>query len=145
MRWSRLVRMAGAVVVGTAGITASGIGMASMLGEGPVAGAATCVAAGTTGLTADIVATSGQTIATQTVNASGCGYGIYVGPGVTGVTIGGTTAADAVTVTGANDTGIFAEQTTGLTVENTTVNGNGVSPNPTVGSYGGIVLAGVTN
>ncbi len=116
-----------------------------MLGEGPIAGAATCVAVPSTGLTAAIVAASGQTYATQTVNAAGCGYGIYVGPGVTGVTIGGTTAADAITVTGANDTGIFAEQTSGLTVENATVNGNGVSPNPTVGSFGGIVLAGVTN
>jgi hypothetical protein len=145
MRWSRLVRMAGAVVVGTAGVTASGIGMASLLGEGPIAGAVTCVPAGTTGLTAAIVATSGQTIAAQTVSAAGCGYGIYVGPGVTGVTIGGTTAANAVTVTGANDTGIFAEQTSGLTVENDTVNGNGVAPNPAVGSYGGVVLAGVTN
>jgi hypothetical protein len=137
--------MAGAVVVGTAGITASGIGMASLLGEGPIAGAVTCVAAGTTGLTAAIDATSGTTYAAQTVTATGCGYGIYVGPGVTGVTIGGTTAADAVTVTGANDTGIFAEQTTGLTVENATVTGNGVAPNPSVGSFGGIVLAGVTN
>ncbi len=145
MRLTRLVRMAGAVVVGTVGVTASGIGMASMLGQVPVAGAATCVAAGTTGLTAAMVATTGETIASQTVNAAGCGYGIYVPPTVTNVTIGGTTAADAVTVTGANDTGIFAEQTSNLTVENATVNGNGVSPASGVGSFGGIVLAGVNN
>jgi hypothetical protein len=130
--------MAGAIAVGAAGLTASSLGATALLGGGPVAGAATCVAAGSTGLTALVVATPGETI-TGPVTATGCDLGVYVGTGVTGVTINGAT------VTGANDTGIFAEQTSGLTVENSTVDGNGVAPNTAIGSYGGIVLAGVDN
>ena len=51
-----------------------------------------------------------------------------------------------VTVSGANDTGIFVEQvaTGTTTIENDTVQNNGVNPNPKIGSLGGIVLAGVT-
>lgn len=79
-----------------------------------------CVAnVGGTGLSAAIVAKSGQTISDQTVNAAGCDIGIYVGSGVSGVTI------NSDTVTGASFQGILAEKTTGLTVENSTFTNNG--------------------
>lgn len=82
--------------------------------------ATSCVAnAGGTGLSAAIVAKSGQTISDRTVNAAGCDIGIYVGSGVSGVTI------NSVKVTGASFQGILAEKTTGLTVENSTITNNG--------------------
>ena len=49
-----------------------------------------------------------------------------------------------MTISGANDTGIFAEANSGLAVENDTVQGNGVDPAKGIISYGGIVLAGET-
>ena len=108
------------------------------------AGAVGCSAAGSTGLTAAQVATTNQTISAS-VDATGCDIGIYVPPGATGVTIGGATSSDGITVSGANDTGIFVDQTTGTTIENDTVQNNGVAPGAGIGSFGGIVLAGVSN
>ncbi len=98
-----------------------------------------CTAAGSTGLTTVLVASSGQTIANQTINATGCDVGIFIAPGTTGVTI------DQVTVTGANDHGIFAEDASGLTIENSTITGNGVNPTPGIFDNKAIELVGVTN
>jgi parallel beta-helix repeat protein len=93
---------------------------------------------GGTGLSAAIVATSGQTINTTTpIDATGCDIGIYVGNSAPGVTIEG------VTVSGANGAGILAEDTTGVTIENSTVTGNGDSP-PDVAQAFGISLFGVS-
>ena len=47
-----------------------------------------------------------------------------------------------MTITGANDTGIFAEDNSGLTVQNDTISGNGVNPGKGIISFGGVVLAG---
>ncbi|MGH3745671.1 MAG: right-handed parallel beta-helix repeat-containing protein, partial [Mycobacteriales bacterium] len=81
---------------------------------------ASCTAdAGGTGLSAAVVATASQKISATTVDATGCDIGIYVGSGATGVTI------DGVTVTGAGFQGILAEKTSALTVQNSTVDGNG--------------------
>lgn len=66
-----------------------------------------------------MVAHSHQTISYRTVWAGGCDIGIYVGAGVTHVTI------DSVRVTGANFQGIFAEKTSDLTIENSLVHNNG--------------------
>ena len=44
---------------------------------------------GISAITAALIPTNGQII-TSTVDASGCGVGIYIGPGVTGVTISAT-------------------------------------------------------
>lgn len=82
----------------------------------------TCTSAGSTGLTAALVATSGQYI-TGNVNASGCDVGIFIGPGLVGVTVANAT------VTGANDHGIFAQDSSHLIIYGNTVEGNGVSPN----------------
>ncbi len=151
----RLPRLLGAawLTVGALGVT--DIAASSLLQSAPAGATPTCVAAGTTGLTAAIVATANQIIDpatnpqganTSTIDATGCDLGIYVGPGVTNVTIGGATAALGVTVSGANDTGIFVEQvaTGTTTIENDTVQNNGVNPNTKIDSFGGIVLAGVT-
>ncbi|HEX7354046.1 MAG TPA: right-handed parallel beta-helix repeat-containing protein, partial [Mycobacteriales bacterium] len=120
-----------------------------------VAGAApaSCTAdAGGTGLSAAVVAQANQKISATTVDATGCDIGIYVGSGATGVTI------DGVTVTGANFQGILAEKTSALTVQNSTVDGNGfhtIDPsapplpgsglNSKVGQSFGISLFGVSD
>src|ERR1700692_1984260 len=102
MRNHRLIRLIGAVGIGIAGLTGTGALVPSLWGGSGVAGAVACVPAGTTGLTAAMVA-PGAPIPAQIVNATGCDIGIYVPPGVNGQTI--TTS----TVSGANDEGIFAE------------------------------------
>ena len=142
----RLTRLLGAswLIVGALSVT--GIAASSLLQSGPAGAAPTCVAAGSTGLTAAVDATAGQIIKAQTIDATGCDLGIYVGPTATGVTIGGSAASDGVTVSGANDTGIFAEQLpAGVMIDNDTIQNNGVSPNLKIQSFGGIVLAGVTD
>ena len=136
MRNHRLVRLISAVGIGIAGLGGMGV-LVPSLGSG-IAGAVSCSAAGSTGLTAAIVATNGQTI-NGPVPATGCDIGIYVGPGVTPVTI------SAATVSGANDEGIFAEQTTALTISHSTIQNNAANPNPALLSDGGITLAGVSN
>jgi hypothetical protein len=147
----RLTRLLGASWLTVGALSVSGIAASSLLQSSPADAASTCTG-GTTlpsGLTAKVsVTANNQTIASQSIDATGCDYGIYVGPGFSGVTIGGATASDGVTVSGANDTGIFAEQlpgpTTSVTIENDTIQNNGVNPDLKIPSFGGIVLAGVT-
>lgn len=66
-----------------------------------------------------MVAGTHQRIAYRTINASQCDIGIYVGAGITNVTING------VKVSGAKFQGIFAEKTSHLTIENSRVFNNG--------------------
>jgi hypothetical protein len=137
----RLSRLLGAGWLTVGALSVTGIAASTLLVSSP-ASAATCT--GTTlpdGLTAKLVAT-GAAIQTQTVNATGCDIGIYVPSTVSSQVIGGTSASDAVTITGANDTGIFAEDNSGLTVQNDTIQGNGVNPGKGIISFGGVVLAG---
>lgn len=91
-----------------------------------------------TGLTAAVVATSNQVI-TGTVNATGFDIGVYVGPGVTGVII-----RNAL-IFGANDHGIFVEDTSGIIVKDSTITGNGVSPHGGLPEDKAILLAGTSN
>ena len=86
--------------------------------------AVTCQSAGSTGLTALIVASPGQTISGQTITATGCDVGVYVGPGVNRVTITGNTIA------GANDHGIFVQDALFVTITGNTVTGNQLNPHP---------------
>jgi len=86
-----------------------------------------------------MVATSGQTISGGTVDAAGCDVGIFIGPGVTGVTISNET------VTGANDHGIFAEDTDHVTIEHTTVEDNGFDQTAGVDSDKAVMLDGVSD
>lgn len=109
-----------AVAVGAVAASAAllAIGVAGSAGATT---ASDCTAnVGDSGLSAAVVAHAGQTIAHRRINAAGCDIGIYVGAGVSHVKI------DAVTVTGANFEGIFAERTSHLTVEKSTISGNGL-------------------
>ncbi len=101
------------------------------------AGASGCAQAGTTGFTAAVVATQGQMI-TGTVDATGCNLGVYVGPGITGVTVSGATVENAT------DHGILAEDTSNVTIQNNTVSNNGTQPNPMVASDDAIFFSGVS-
>lgn len=70
------------------------------------------------GLSAAVVASSGETIANQTINAAPCDIGIYVGVGVSNVTI------RSVTVEGANFQGIFAQDASYVTIAHSTITDN---------------------
>ncbi len=83
--------------------------------------ATTCMPAGSTGLTAALVATSGERIS-GTVAATGCDVGIFIGPGDHDVTV-----KDAH-VSGANDHGIFVQDADHVTIKDDTISGNGVAP-----------------
>ncbi|HXA31009.1 MAG TPA: right-handed parallel beta-helix repeat-containing protein [Acidimicrobiales bacterium] len=132
--WARRVGVAvAALTLATGGLVVTSVVMA------PAATAlAICTPAGTTALTADIIATTGQSI-TGTVDATGCDIGIYVPPGTSGVTI------DGATVSGANDHGIMAENTTGLTIQNSTIENNGLNPTHNIDTNKAVLLVGVTN
>lgn len=120
MYFRTLLRRAG--IAALASVPALAVALA-FGGLPPVAAAAaTCQSAGNTGLTAAVIATSNQTI-TGAIDATNCDVGIYVGPGVTGVTVEGAT------VTGASNHGIFVEDSSSDTIENSVVEGNGTSPN----------------
>jgi parallel beta-helix repeat protein len=97
----------------------------------------TCLPAGGTGLTAAVVATTGQ-IVTGTIDATGCNVGVYVGPWASSVVISGAT------ITGAKDHGIFIQDTSNVLVENSTVSGNGVSPTPGIPENKAIELVGTS-
>lgn len=91
-----------------------------------------------TGLTAALVATSNQIIS-GSINATGFDMGIYVGPGVTGVVI-----KNAV-VFGANDHGIFIEDTSGIVIMNSVITGNDASMHNGLPEDKAILLAGTSN
>ncbi|MGH9062817.1 MAG: right-handed parallel beta-helix repeat-containing protein [Acidimicrobiales bacterium] len=133
----RLGRLAGAFAVTGGGLALAGVGLGA--GAAGASASASCSPAGTTGLNAAVVATQGQTISDQTVAAGGCDVGIFVGPGVTGVEI------LHVTVTGGLDHGIFAEDTSGLVVQDSVVKGNGLHIDPRIGNPAGLELDGVSS
>ncbi len=81
---------------------------------------AMCQSAGTTGLTAKVIAHSNEKIQ-GTINASGCDVGVYVGPGASHVLITG------VTVRYANDHGIFVQNTWGVTIQYSLIAHNGIA------------------
>ncbi len=104
------------------------------------AGAApVCSPAGATGFNAALVVTSSATVIPSSVDGTGCDLGIYVEPGANSVTING------VTVSGANDHGIMAEGVSQLTIENSTIQANGVNPNNSLGTDKAVQLVGVSN
>ena len=119
---------------------ALGGGMLALAGVSTAApaAAAACSPAGATGFTAAVVATSGQTI-TGKVDASGCNLGIYIGPGATGVTVNGATVQNAT------DHAILVENTSGATIENSTIDNNGTKPNNNLGGDDAVFFAGVAD
>jgi parallel beta-helix repeat protein len=74
-----------------------------------------CATIGTTTMTAKVIATSGQDINHQSIDATGCDVGVYVGPGVTGVTIQDNDIAKA------NMHGIYVQDTSSVLINNNTV------------------------
>ncbi len=80
-----------------------------------------CLSAGSTGLTAQLILTSNQLLTGTTINATGCDIGIYVPPGSDKVLISG------VTVTGANEHGIFVQDSSHVVIQFSVVTGNGVA------------------
>lgn len=95
-----------------------------------------CVAAGTTGLTAAVVAHDGQRIQNVVVNAAGCDVGIYVGPGADDVTI------SHVYVSGANEHAIFGQDVKDLTIRGSTITNNSFATLPGVAENKAIELVG---
>ena len=125
------------VVPSCAAALAGGAFAIAAVGGATPAGAAVCTAAGSTGLTAAMIATNGQTITGATVNATGCDIGIYVGSAVNGVTITGTS------VTGAGSEAILAEDNSGLTISSSTISGNSVNVNTKIPDGHAVMLDGV--
>ena len=80
-----------------------------------------CSQAGSTGLTTSQILGSNQQLIGTTVNATGCDIGVYIGPGTDKVLISG------VTVTGANEHGIFVQDASDVTIQYSVVTGNGVA------------------
>jgi hypothetical protein len=122
------------VAVFSVGALASGMVMAA---GSPASGATSCSPAGSTGLTAAMVATESQTIS-GSVDATGCNLGIYIGPGVTGVTVNGATVSNAT------DHAILAEDTSAITIENNTISNNGTKAEPQIAGDDAIFFAGVS-
>jgi len=83
--------------------------------------AAACSAAGSTGLTTQTILSSNQQLIGATINATGCDLGIYIGPGTDKVLISG------VTVSGANEHGIFVQDASRVTIQYSVVTSNGVA------------------
>ncbi len=126
------------VLAGLPVVTLAGAG-GMALDQAPAGAAATCVPAGTTGLTAvKVVTASTSTLSGTTISATGCDVGIYVAPTTSGVTIKG------VTVTGANDHGIFVQDASSITIETSTVKNNGVAPTKGISENKAIELVGTS-
>jgi hypothetical protein len=108
-----------------------------------------CSPAGSTGLTTKQILASNQQLIGVTLDASGCDIGIYVGPGADTVLISG------VTVSGANEHGIFVQDASHVTIQYSVVTGNGVAghacppsgvaPPACIAEDKGIELAGTSN
>lgn len=125
-----------AIAAGALGVV--GLGVLGAAVPAAAAPASCTLDVGGTGLSAAVVAHSHETIVDQTISP-GCDIGIYVGSDAAHVLIEG------VTVTGANDHGIFVQDTSNVTIENSTISGNGVDPNSAINENKGVELVGTTN
>ncbi len=118
------------------------VGLSPLLGTS-VASAATpaaapsCEAAGSTGLTAAMVVTTN--VSDISLNASGCDIGLYVPPGTSGITISG------VTVSGANDHGIFVQDASDITISASTITGNGVGRTAGISDDKAVMMVGTSS
>lgn len=112
----RLLGVSSAALAATS-VVAVGGGFAGA-GAADAAPSACTANAGNSGLSAAVVAHSHQRIAHKTIDAKGCDIGIYVGAGASHVTI------SSVTVKGASFQGIFAEDTSYVTISHSKITGN---------------------
>ncbi len=124
------------VVMFAFGIPASGAFSAGASSQRSISGTG-CTVVGTTGLTAKLVTSVGLT--GTTVTATGCDVGIYVPPATTTIVIA------HVKVSGAKDEGILVQNSTYVTVEDSTVTGNGVDPTPSIAFDNALELVGTSN
>jgi len=125
--------------LGIAMLFGGGLTLGSGLLIVPAAGAVpACVPAGDTGLTARVVAQTGDVIS-GTIDATGCDVGVYAGPGTFGVTV------NNATVSNANDHGILFQDVSSSIIENSTVSNNGVARHDTVAENKGLQLVGTFN
>lgn len=108
-----------AVAVAALALSAAGVGFLQTAAAEAAPAAQSCIEnVGNSGLSAAVVAQPGETIAGRLINAAPCDIGIYVGAGVSHVTI------RSVTVQGANFQGIFAEKTSYVTIKHSTITDN---------------------
>lgn len=119
------------IVLSVAGVSAL-IGSALLAPSVAMADAPTTLA---NGFTAAVVAHTGQKIS-GTIDASGYDVGVYIGPGVHGVTVSGAT------IKGANDEGILVQDTSGVVIRDSVLTGNAVSNDYNLGERKAIVLIG---
>jgi parallel beta-helix repeat protein len=128
---------------------ASRLGVAVLFGGGltlggglfmvPAAGAVpTCAPAGTTGLTARVIARSGDVVS-GTVDATGCDIGVYAGPGTWSVTVRNATVSNA------NDHGILFQDVSNSIIENSTISNNGLARHEAIAEDKGVQLVGTSN
>lgn len=123
MRGPRSVRVLATALFMTVAALAIPLGLGSAAGAivAPHGSDPVCTPAGTTGLTAAVVAMPHERIS-GVINASGCDVGIYVGPTARNVTI------VWATVSNANDHGIFVQEARGTVIANDVVAHNGIAP-----------------
>ncbi|MGP6220654.1 right-handed parallel beta-helix repeat-containing protein [Caldiplasma sukawensis] len=89
-------------------------------------------------MTAKVIAKSNEVI-TGNINASGYTVGVYIGPGVTNVTVVGANITDA------NSEGILVLETNGITITNNYLTNNGLNSSKDGAIIGTIGLYGVSN
>lgn len=114
--------------------------LAGVIGSTAVAGSTAMADPPTTlanGFTAAVVAHTGQKISGN-IDASGYDLGIYIGPGVHGVTVSGAT------VSGADDEGILVQDTSGVVIKNSTLVGNAANNTYGLSERKAVVLIGTT-
>jgi len=125
--------------LGIAMLFGGGLTLGSGLLVVPAAGAVTaCEPAGDTGLTAKVVAQTGDVIS-GSIDATGCDLGVYAGPGTYGITVNGATVSNA------NDHGILFQDVSSSIIENSTVSNNGLAPSDNLSENKGLQLVGTFN
>ncbi|AAT42687.1 right-handed parallel beta-helix repeat-containing protein [Picrophilus oshimae] len=89
-------------------------------------------------MTAKIIAQSNETISGD-INATGYSFGVYIGPGVTNVTV------ENAYVHGADNSGIIAIDTNHISIVSNRLHDNGLKPDKSIPISGTIGLYGVSD
>lgn len=114
------------------------LGFGLVAGTSAVLASPSCSAPTASGLTAKVVAKTGQTIS-GVIDATGCDVGVYVGAGVTGVVI------QHATITNANDHGILVQDTWNVGIFDNSVIGNDINVHQAIQEDKAISLAGTSH
>jgi hypothetical protein len=113
-----------------------GSATAAVAGAPTPTSSSSCLKAGDTGLTARVVAHDDQILKDRTISALGCDLGVYVGPHADGVVL------KDLSISGANDHGIFVQDAKDVQILNDHVYHNGLSPTPGIAENKAIELVG---